>query len=225
MSDDYQSLMRPWLDAGDDEDEAPPPEQRQGHSPAQVQAQYAAVAEAHRALTECLEKDLLGYIHAQSADFFEELILDVVLALGFAGRRRDLARKIGRSGDGGIDGIIELDELGLDAIYLQAKRFKPGAAVSAPAVRDFIGSLETRRATKGIFVTTGDFTARAREACETVSKRVVLINGKRLTELMIRHGIGTRVTESFQFKEVDVAYFQGRTSGASKSPAPIHSRK
>ncbi len=167
---------------------------------------------AHRTITTELRQQLLAYIHSQSHGFFETLIIDVVLSLGYAGRKRDLARKIGRSGDGGIDGIIDLDELGLDAIYLQAKRLKPSSTVAVSSVRDFVGSLETRHASKGVFVTTGEFTKSTHLVTQAISKKVVLINGERLADLMIRHSIGTRVTETIQFKEIDPGYFQPRVN-------------
>ncbi len=165
------------------------------------------VVDAHAASLNFLCDQLLGYIHVQSSGFFEDLIIDVVVALGYAGRRRDMARKLGRSGDGGIDGVIDLDELGLDAIYLQAKRLKPGSLVSVSAVRDFVGALEARRASKGVFVTTGNFSPATRGVVEAISKKIVLINGQHLTQLMVRFNIGTRVTDSLQFKEVDLSYF------------------
>ncbi len=220
MADNYSDLMRPWLRASDSDGGDQGLSTADG-PPASLQTQYNALAVAHRAMTAQLQDQLLAHIHCQPFGFFEELILDVALAVGYAGRRRDLARKIGRSGDGGVDGIIELDELGLDAIYLQAKRLKPNSSVSSSSVRDFIGSLETKHANKGIFVTTGNFTASARAVVGDVSKRVALINGRQLTELMIRHLIGIKVTESFQFKQIDMSYFQKRMSPGVASSSAI----
>jgi hypothetical protein len=105
------------------------------------------------------------------------------------------------------------------------KGLKPGSSVSAPQVRDFNGSLETRHANQGVFVTTEEFTSAARMASQNVSKRVVLINGPALTDLMIRHCIGGRLTKTFQFKKVDLAYFQGRSSGGSIISASVQPRK
>jgi len=222
MQEDYSDLMKPWHtriveEAFAEENVFKPAPKSSSHS--------APIAKLYNAMFSALQQELLGYIHAQPAGFFEQLVIDVVLALGYAGRRRDLARKIGRAGDGGIDAVIALDELGLDAIYLQAKRLKPGSNVSAPQVRDFIGGLETRHATKGVFVTTGDFTSAARSAAENVSKRVVLINGTALTDLMIRHCIGVRLIETFQFKELDLSYFQGWATGGSKISTGPQTRK
>ncbi len=165
------------------------------------------VESAYRTMLHDLNEKLISYIYAQDYSFFEKLVVDVVSALGYGGRRRDLARCLGRSGDGGIDGVVSLDELGLDAIYLQAKRLKPGSQVAVSAVRDFVGSLEAKRATKGIFVTTGSFTHAAKDVVANISKKVVLINGARLTELMVRHNIGVKAKETLQFKELDMTYF------------------
>ncbi len=154
-----------------------------------------------------LRHDLMGHVYAQSHEFFETLVIDVLLAMGYAGRRRDLAHRIGKSHDGGVDGLIEQDELGLDVIYLQAKRLKPGTTVAVSDVRDFVGSLEAKRAVKGVFVTTANFTPSAQQFIDVVSKRVVLINGSKLAELMIRHNIGVVAKQSYQFKSIDRNYF------------------
>ena len=181
------------------------------------------VVEAHRQMMKQLCAELLGYIYVQNHQFFESMVLDVLLALGYGGRRRDLARRLGRSGDGGVDGIIEMDELGLDMIYIQAKRLKPGSAVAVSAVRDFVGSLDAQHAAKGVFVTTGQFTAAAHALVALVSKKIVLIDGRRLSELMVRHNIGVSPSSTFQFKNVDISYFgkpsnRNRMSLASTQP-------
>ncbi len=221
MHENYQNLMDPWhVRLSDDlHDGCSHGVDIQGRPLSQDE--LSTVVRAHLLMTERLRAQLLGYIHAQSPSFFENLIIDVVLALGYAGRKRDLARKMGRSGDGGIDGIIDLDELGLDSVYLQAKRLKPGSTVPVAAVRDFVGSLEAHHAVKGIFVSTGQFTKSGHQITAAVSKKVVLIDGQKLADLMVRHTIGTRITESFQFKEIDAGYFQS----AVKSSAVIQPRK
>lgn len=168
----------------------------------------SAVMAAHYMETRQLRADILAHIHVNSHQFFETLIIDVLLRMGYAGRRRDLARHLGRSGDGGIDGMIALDELGLDVILVQAKRLRPGTTVPISHVRDFAGSLEARRATKGIFVTTAQFSAAAHEFVGAVSRRVVLVNGSQLADIMIRHNIGVRVRETYQFKELESTYFR-----------------
>jgi restriction system protein len=182
------------------------------------------VVEAHRQMMEQLCSELLGYIYVQNHQFFETMVLDVLLALGYGGRRRDLARRLGRSGDGGVDGIIEMDELGLDMIYIQAKRLKPGNAVAVSAVRDFVGSLDAQHAAKGIFVTAGQFTAAAHSLVTIVSKKIVLIDGRRLSELMVRHNIGISPSSTFQFKSVDIAYFDKSSNRKTMSSASIQPR-
>lgn len=167
-----------------------------------------AVVAAHQLEMRQLRAEILARIHVNSHSFFENLIIDVLLGMGYAGRKRDLASHLGRSGDGGVDGIISMDELGLDVVLLQAKRLRPGTTVPVSHVRDFAGSLEARRATKGIFVTTAQFSAAAHEFVGAVSRRVVLVNGDQLADIMIRHNIGVRVRETYQFKELESAYFR-----------------
>ncbi len=169
-----------------------------------------AVGSAHRASTLNLESELLAHIYVQTPAFFERVIIDLMLAMGYANRRRDLTRQVGRSHDGGVDGVIAQDPLGLDVILVQAKRLKPGSSVSSSQIRDFIGALETKKAQKGIFVTTGEFSAFARSSIEKVSHRVRLINGRELSSLMVRHNLGAKPTQSYIFKELDLGYFSPR---------------
>jgi len=166
------------------------------------------LAASFRAAQSGLIQDLISRIYSQQPAFFEELVIDVLLAMGYGARRHDLTQRLGRTGDGGVDGLIAQDELGLDLIYLQAKRLKPGSAVPVSEVRDFAGSLDAHRASKGIFLATTHFSASAIDFCAQVSRRVVLVDGNRLAELMIRHNIGVEVVESYQIKRVDPDYFR-----------------
>jgi restriction system protein len=168
------------------------------------------LAAAFRALDEDLIGALRGRIHSGSPAFFEALVVDLLWSMGYGGRRRDLARRIGKCRDGGIDGLIDRDELGLDTIYMQAKRYAPDATVPIPDIRDFAGTLDAHRAAKGVFVTTARFSAAAVEFCRQLSRRVALIDGRRLAELMIRYGLGVRVVESWQVKKIDEIYFVGQ---------------
>jgi restriction system protein len=170
----------------------------------------------HRAAMQVLEEDLLAHIYAQTPQFFEKLIIDLLLAMGYGTRRRDLSRRLGRSHDGGIDGLICEDELGLEVILVQAKRLKPNTNVSVSQVRDFVGSLDANRACKGVFVSTGDYSIPARMAAKNVSRRVILINGKELAALMVRHNLGVAIAESYIFKTLDPSYFS--SVGARMSP-------
>ena len=171
------------------------------------------IAAAHHREKRSLAVEIIARIHAQPPDFFETLVLDVLLAMGYGGYRRDLSRHLGCNGDGGVDGLIAQDELELDIIYFQAKRLKPGHAVPVAEVRDFAGSLDAHRASKGIFVTTSHFSDAASDFVRRVSRRVVLVDGCRLSDLMIRHNIGVRLKESYQIKRIDDDYF---TSAASE---------
>ncbi len=212
MDDEYLALMEPWHRQNEShiESDRHTPKAEEFSAPDTKPA--SIIMAAHRQMLNDLSEQLLGYVYAQSYSFFESFIIDVLLAMGYGGRRRDFAQRIGRSGDGGIDGVIALDELGLDMIYLQAKRLRPSTAVPVSAVRDFIGSLESKRAHKGIFVSTAHFSTATLSLVESISKKVVLIDGRRLSELMVRHNIGTQPTETIQFKKIDIDYFSALTS-------------
>ncbi len=228
MENDYLTLMAPWHRLDDVETAKSLQEKFTSIEVPDDPGPYSMIKMAHGTMMSDLSEQLLGYVYSQSHSFFETLIIDVLLAMGYGARRRDLARRIGRSGDGGIDGLISLDELGLDVIYIQAKRLRPSTAVPISAVRDFIGSLESKRATKGIFVTTAHFSSATSLLIESISKKVVLIDGQRLSELMVRHNIGTVPTETIQFKKIDLNYFSKMTSprtGGSKSSASNQARK
>lgn len=138
---------------------------------------------------------------------FEQLIVDLLLAMGYGGGRQEMGRRLGRSGDGGIDGVIDEDALGLDAVYVQAKRYAPGNTVGRPAIQQFIGSLTGEGATKGVFVTTSAFSAEARDYAARVQHRIVLIDGPRLARLMVAHDVGVRTRQTCAVKTVDEDYF------------------
>ena len=154
-----------------------------------------------------LHNELIARIHTQPPAFFERLVIDLLLAMGYGKDRAEMARCLGRSGDGGIDGIVPLDELGFDSICIQAKRLKPGVAVPIGDVRDFAGSLEARRAAKGVFVTTTHFSTGAAEFCSQLVRRVVLIDGNRVAELMVRYGLGIQIQHRFEIRALDRSYF------------------
>ena len=152
-----------------------------------------------------LKEELLQKIMDSPPDFFEELVLDLLIKMGY-GRSRADAEVLGRSGDGGIDGIIKEDELGLHLIYIQAKRQQDN--VSVHLVRDFAGALDCKGAQKGVFLTTSDFTQPVKNFVEEVrSRRIILIDGKQLVQLMINHGLGVYAGNFYQLKEVDPDYF------------------
>lgn len=162
-----------------------------------------ATKEAETALVE----DVIQRLLAMHPTRFEQLIVDLLLKMGYGGGDRSMGERIGKSGDGGIDGIINEDALGLDAVYVQAKRYAPDSKVGRPALQAFVGSLTGEGANKGVFVTTSDFSREAREYLNKVQHRIVLINGERLARLMIQHEVGVRARRSFVIRSVDEDYF------------------
>ena len=166
-----------------------------------------AMGEASALLEAALSDDLLAILRDISPTRFERLILDLLTAMGYGGGDLANARMTKASGDGGIDGIIHEDALGLDAVFVQAKRYSPENKVSRPAIQQFIGSLTGEGATKGVFVTTSDFSADARAFLGKVQQRVVLINGQELARLMIRYGIGVRARTTYVINGLDSDYF------------------
>src|SRR5690606_21100854 len=137
-----------------------------------------------------LRADLLDRILQNSPSFFEQVIVELLVAMGYGGSHRNASEQLGKSGDGGVDGVINEDVLGLDRVYVQAKRYAPGSAVGRPEIQAFTGSLVGLGASKGVFVTTSTFSAQAVEFASRIPQRVILIDGRRLTELMVEHGVG-----------------------------------
>jgi restriction system protein len=159
---------------------------------------------------EKLKCQLIERIHAQPPAFFEDLIIDLLLAMGYGRRRPDLAKALGRSGDGGIDGVVRQDSLGLDVVYVQAKRYRPGVAVETAAVRDFAGALDAHKADKGVFVTTSHYPKSAAKFIAASRRRIALIDGAMLTSLLIRHSVAVRPHLTYELKHLDEDYFAGK---------------
>lgn len=162
---------------------------------------------AHEALLAALRADLIDRITQNSPAFFEGLIIDLLVAMGYGGSHKDAALQLGRSGDGGVDGVINEDRLGLDRLYVQAKRYGAGSTVGRPEVQAFVGSLVGLGATKGVFVTTSTFSQQAREFVRHLAQRVILIDGKALADLMIEHDVGVRSHRVVSFKRLDEDFF------------------
>ena len=163
------------------------------------------MSSAYVELNKALTAELLETIQQQTPGFFEQLVLDLLLAMGYGGSREDAAQVVGKSGDEGIDGIIKQDRLGLDIIYVQAKRWKDN--VGGPVVQAFIGALHLRGAQRGILITTSGFSQQARELAAKAGTRVILIDGTLLAQLMIEHNIGVSVVNEYQIKRIDSDYF------------------
>lgn len=160
----------------------------------------------YQKLREDLVSELLRRVREASPAFFERLVVDLLISMGYGGSRRDAAQTLGRSGDGGIDGVIKEDPLGLDVIYLQAKRWD--GTVGRPEIQKFAGALQGQRARKGVFITTSDFSKDAKEYAASIDSRIVLINGRHLADLMIDHGVGVTQVGSYDIRRVDSDYFE-----------------
>ncbi|MGA8026905.1 MAG: restriction endonuclease [Bryobacteraceae bacterium] len=165
---------------------------------------------AYRVLHDTLANDVLEAAKQASPEFFENLVVDLLVAIGYGGSRSDAGEAVGHSGDGGIDGIIKEDKLGLDTIYIQAKRWKDGV-VSRPVVQAFAGSLDGVKARKGVLITTSTFTQDALKYVEKIEKKIVLIDGRQLADLMIEYNIGVTAvqpSQAFMLKRLDEDYFE-----------------
>ena len=166
-----------------------------------------AMASAYQRMRKSLEVDLLEQVKSSSPAFFERLVVDLVVAMGYGGSRQDAGRAIGRGGDGGIDGIIKEDRLGLDVIYIQAKRWE--GTVGRPEVQKFAGALQGQRASKGIFITTSNYSREALDYVNVIATKIVLIDGDRLTTLMVDHNVAITRTGVYEIKKIDADYFDG----------------
>ena len=164
-----------------------------------------ALETAYQQLRSNLETDLLEQIKASSSEFFEYLVVDLLVKMGYGGTLKDAGQAVGKSNDGGIDGIIKEDRLGLDAIYIQAKKWED--VVSRPEIQKFAGALQGRRARKGVFLTTSSFSKGAIEYVGMIESKIVLIDGNRLASLMIDHGVGTSTVTTYELKQIDMDYF------------------
>jgi restriction system protein len=160
---------------------------------------------SYEALRTSLVDDLLERLRSCSPRFFESLVVQLLVAMGYGGSLADAGQAVGRSGDGGIDGIIKEDKLGLDVVCVQAKRWQ--GTVGSQSVREFAGSMEGMRARKGVLITTSGFSKDAEEYVNRIERKIVLIDGKQLAELMIDHNIGVAVARTFVVKRVDMDYF------------------
>ncbi len=165
------------------------------------------IEKGYRQLVSVAKQELLDKIISSTPDFFEQVILDLLISMGYGGARKDASQRLGKTGDGGIDGVIKEDALGLDVVYVQAKRYKENNAVPAAHVRDFIGSLAIKQANKGVFVTTSYFSKDAYAAVAKIQSRIILIDGDELANLLYEHNVGVRLEVRFDVKKIDEGYF------------------
>lgn len=161
---------------------------------------------SYQILRTALAQDLLEQVKESSPRFFENVVVDLLVTMGYGGSRADAGQAVGQSGDGGIDGIIKEDPLGLDIVYVQAKRWE--STVGRPVVQAFAGSLEGHRARKGVMITTSRFSPDAMQYVRMIEKKIVLVDGEHLANLMIDHGIGVTVVDTYVVKRIDQDYFE-----------------
>lgn len=164
---------------------------------------------AYAGMNEKLKIKILDTIFENSPSFFEDLVVDLLIKMGYGGSREEAGESVGKSHDGGIDGIIKEDILGLDIIYIQAKRYSDKNKIGSPDIQKFAGALDRRGAKKGIFITTSQFSREAyKEAIENVNKKIVLIDGDKLAEYMIKYSLGLSTNYIYKMKSIDSDYFE-----------------
>jgi restriction system protein len=161
--------------------------------------------DAYQEIRDTLAQDLLALVKQSKPAFFERLVVELLVKMGYGGSRREAARAVGQTGDEGVDGIIDEDRLGLDAIYIQAKKWE--GPVGRPEIQKFVGALAGKRARKGIFITTSTFSQDAISYVSNIDAKVVLVDGKRLAEFMIDYDVGVTGSVSYQLKRADTDYF------------------
>ena len=164
-----------------------------------------ALASAYKQLSATLETEVINTVKDASPSFFERLVVDLLVKMGYGGSRQDAGKALGKSGDGGIDGIINEDRLGLDVIYIQAKRWE--GSVGRPEIQKFAGALQGQRARKGVFITTSFFTKEAIEYASLIESKIILINGEHLSRLMVEHNVGVSTVGQYEVKKLDSDYF------------------
>jgi len=164
------------------------------------------IEEAQQELRDAVAVEILERVQRSSPRFFEHLVVDLLVAMGYGGSRTDAGQVVGRSGDGGIDGTIKEDKLGLDVVYIQAKRWE--GSVGRKEIQSFTGSLEGERANKGVFITTSNFTDEAKDYVKKIGKKIVLLDGSQLAQLMIDHGVGVTSVKQYALHKIDGDYFE-----------------
>lgn len=181
------------------DDGPPPPDPERKYTPEEV------LENSYQEISETLASELLDKVKKSPWRFFENLVVQLLVGMGYGGSLRDAGQAIGRPGDEGIDGVIKQDLLGLDVVYIQAKKWD--GAVGGPDIQKFVGALAQRKASKGVCITTSSFTPAARDVAAAVASKVVLIDGSMLTQLMIDHDIGVLLANTYKIKRIDTGFF------------------
>lgn len=197
--EEYREFRNRRKAANDDDTYTPDLEIQDSQTPEEL------LENAYLQVRRQIEAELLAQIKSAPPEFLERVVVDLVVRMGYGGSRKDAGEALGRSGDEGIDGIIKEDPLGLDIIYLQAKRWE--GTVGRPEIQKFAGALQGQRARKGIFITTSTFTADALEYTSRIETKIILIDGPRLSKLMFDHGVGVATASNYEVKRIDSDYF------------------
>jgi restriction system protein len=196
------------LELRDDLRESAPAEDINAQSSEQLQTPEEILDNTYQNISKALAQELLDKVQQLSPSFFERLVVDLLVKMGYGGSVKDAGKTTGRSGDEGIDGIIKEDKLGLDIIYIQAKKWQPGNTVGRPEIQRFVGALAGQGAKKGIFITTSSFTKEALTYTPRNETKIVLIDGMQLAQLMIDYKLGVTVQHSYEIKKIDTDYFE-----------------
>lgn len=167
--------------------------------------------DAYLRLRKALQQELLEKVRQSHWRFFERLVVELLVKMGYGGSVKDAGEVTQPTNDGGIDGVIKEDKLGLDVIYLQAKRFDADNKVGRPDIQSFVGALEEKRAVKGVFITTSSFASTANDYVKNINKKVILIDGEQLAGLMIDYGVGVSTVDIYEIKRLDSDYFDAET--------------
>lgn len=199
VSKEFEEFVTPSLTSGGTKAITPIPDPVERTPDEQIGMAMATIDQS-------LKSDLLENLSNVKPYRFEQVVIDLLFAMGYGGSRAEAAQVTKRSGDEGIDGVINEDRLGLDVIYVQAKRWK--STVGRPDVQGFVGALAGRQANKGVFITTSNFSQEAIQFAKNISQKVILIDGSRLAELMIEHNVGVSTTQTFTIKRIDSDYFE-----------------
>lgn len=197
--EEFRQFRNRRRSAEDDERELPEVEPQEEQTPEE------SLENAYLKVRRQIEAELLAQIKSAPPEFLERVVVDLVVRMGYGGSRKDAGEALGRTGDEGIDGIIKEDPLGLDIIYLQAKRWE--GTVGRPEIQKFAGALQGQRARKGIFITTSNFSSDALEYTSRIETKIILIDGLRLAKLMFEHGVGVATASCYEVKRIDSDYF------------------
>lgn len=194
-----------YLEFRDKKNDSPATETQSTIDPSESKTPDEIFEDSYQTIRRNLVSDIIEKIKSCTPGFFERLVVELLVKMGYGGTREDAGQAIGKTNDGGIDGIIKEDRLGLDVIYIQAKRWE--GTVGRPEIHQFAGALQEKRARKGVFLTTSDFSKGAKEFAAAIDNKIILIGGEELAEYMIDFNVGVAVQVNYEIKRIDSDYF------------------